>query len=183
MVRSGRRHNSRPSGSVVRNMRRRMSSPDRSRNGSAGCSTAGAMPRVAGAHIGRHERLRPRVRIGRCCRSTYLSPVAGGSPAINNPAIARTVAAPLARQPSLFDEDRRRPLTPGIMGRPAPGRGRYYRKQSIILNVAAGSRRGGDGCGQAHDCASRDVRSLDRDRAGRRPARTRHGHAARRVRR
>ena len=31
-----------PSGSLVRNMRRRMSSPDKSRNGSAGCSTGGS---------------------------------------------------------------------------------------------------------------------------------------------
>src|ERR1043166_1310216 len=44
MVRSGRRHSSWPAASVVRYMRRRMSSPERSRNGSAGCQSAGAAP-------------------------------------------------------------------------------------------------------------------------------------------
>ena len=45
MVRSGRRHSSRPSASAVRYMRLRMSSPDRSRNGSAGCRIGGATRR------------------------------------------------------------------------------------------------------------------------------------------
>ena len=41
-VYSGRRQNSEPAASCVTNMRRRMSSPDKSTNTSAGCSTAGS---------------------------------------------------------------------------------------------------------------------------------------------
>ena len=43
MVYSGRKHNSSPDASWVTNIRRLMSSPDRSTNTSAGCSTAGSM--------------------------------------------------------------------------------------------------------------------------------------------
>src|SRR3984893_1531644 len=45
MVRSGRRHNSCPCASLVRYMRLRMSSPDRSRKGPAGCRMGGTTRR------------------------------------------------------------------------------------------------------------------------------------------
>ena len=52
--------------------------------------------RIAGARIGRDQRLRPRVRIGRCVARHMLLPAAGCSPAINDPAIASDVGGPFS---------------------------------------------------------------------------------------
>ena len=59
MVRSGRRHSSSPLASVVRYRLLRMSSPERSRNGSAGCRIAGSGLAVAGLRKRQQQRVRP----------------------------------------------------------------------------------------------------------------------------